>query len=181
MEMLKHALLFLFGEPHKAMYTGLTFTGVNFILDFFRKYDPPKKVKQIARGIGKKLLAYSAFVIIATRIDALAIGALMGWEGSTQFLVFLYILTREIRSIFDYIREQGIEIPGILSSRIEQVEQHANGNSGDMSGMSLSGEITGIHNMPVNTDPVSIDEKIAQLQQQMASLQNKNETGGERP
>lgn len=178
---LQKVLLFLFGAPHNVMYTAATFVGINFILDFFRKYEPPKTKKTLLHDILKRLLAYMAFIIIATRVDALAVDALFGWEGSTQFLVCLYIVAREIRVILDYIRAQGIDIPLILDSRIGQMERSET-QSGGFEAMNKS-----VHTMPTSheTDPVIIDAKLKSLKSQIAHIESlrtnkdNHKTGGD--
>jgi len=122
-EFLKRALLFLFGTPHNVMYSAAAFVGVNLVLDFFRRYEPPKRIKQILHEFLKRLLAYMAFIVIAARIDAHDVSAMFGWEGSTQLPVCLYIMAREIRVIFSFIREQGIDVPITLDNRVEQMKR----------------------------------------------------------
>lgn len=172
MTLLTKVLLFLFGAPHKVMYTAATFTAVNLILDFFRKYEPPKTKKEIFRDFLKRLLAYIAFIVIGTRVDGLAVDALFGWEGSTQFLVCLYIVAREIRVILDYIRQQGIDIPLILDNRIGQMERSE--TQGGFAPMSMT---------QADVDPAQIDVKIQNLKAQIDALKKANEeqntTGGE--
>lgn len=173
---LKKMLLFLFGVPHSVMYTAATFVGVNFVLDFFRKHEPPKKVKELLHEFLKRLLAYMAFIIIAARVDALGVDALYGWEGSAQFLVCLYVMAREIRVILNYIQQQGIAIPGILDSRIGQMERDEPENNNDFYTMSMSAQV----------DPEDIDRKIQGIKSQLSEVErlrntrnNESHNGGE--
>lgn len=165
-------LLFLFGASHNAMYTALTFTGLNIILDFVRKYEPPKGKKVILKDFLKRLLAYASFVIIATRIDSLAMNELFGWEGSTQFLVCLYIISREIKLILDYIRSQGIEIPFILETRVGQIREHSQGKPDNTDEFST---------MSIPAPPEAIDARIVTIKQQLADIERmrQNEKDGD--
>lgn len=169
---LSKVLLFLFGASHNAMYTALTFTGLNFILDFVRKYEPPKGKKDILKDFLKRLLAYAAFIIIATRIDSLAMDDLFGWNGSTQFLVCLYILSREIKLILNYIRGQGIEIPFILETRVGNMRDHSQGTPQNMD------EFTA---MSTPASPEVIDARISNIKQQLADIERmrQNEKDGD--
>lgn len=185
--LLKTVLLFLFGAPHKVMYTAMTFTGVNMILDFFRRYEPPKTKKQVLKDFFKRLLAYIAFVVIGARLDSLMVDSLFGWEGSTQMLVCLYIAGREIRIILDYIRQQGIDVPLILEQRAGQMERTETQAQGEVGVMGFREQMYGIHNMPTaSTDPAEIDAKIMHLKNQIESMEvlrkvneGQNTTGGE--
>lgn len=171
LETLKTILVFLVGTPHQALYTAATFLALNFVLDFFRKFEPPKKKMVILKESFKRLLAYLAFIIIATRIDSLAIDELFGWEGSTQFLVCLYILAREIRVILDFIRQQGINVPTILDDRINHVANLGKDNEG-----------VGEAQPQASTDitPENIDAKIQSLKEQLAAIEeSRNNDGGD--
>ena len=172
---IKEILLFLFGEPHPALYAAITFIVVNFILDFFRKHEPPKTKQEITENVIKRILAYMAFIIAAVRLDALALGSLFGWDGSTQLPVCLYTLSRELRQIFYYIESQGIEIPFILEKRTSQMK-HGGTEDNTFRGFhveDLRGEV----------DADELDEKLASLKGQMAYVellrQTNNIKGGE--
>jgi hypothetical protein len=178
MALVEKALLFLFGVPHKALYTAALFVGINFVLDFFRKYEPPKKVKQIIHEFVKRLLAYMAFLIIAARVDALELAAIFGWEGSSQYLVSLWVAAREIKVIFDYIRQQGIEIPGVLEARVGQFGQHGSQDPQQVppGEMGVQGFKSG-----TQVDPAQLHNKIEGIKAQLAqieALRNKNSDNG---
>lgn len=161
LELMKKALLFLIGPPNNVLYAAATFFMVNGVLDFFRKHDPPKTKAAILRGNLEKLLAYTAFLIIANRIDAMAIGHLFGWEGSTQLLVCIFLFAREVRLILDYIQGRGIQIPFILDTRLTQMEK------GELQSMQQGDEIM---------------QRLASLQEKMAYLQSlvENQKRGEK-
>lgn len=165
-EFLKKALLFLFGPPHNVLYSAAAFVGVNLVLDFFRKYEPPKKFKQIMHEFLKRLLAYMAFLIIANRVDALGVGMMFGWEGSTQLPVSLYIMAREIRVIFTFIREQGIDIPGVLEQRTGQMERNETQGGMTMGSMSVTATAAS------EINPHDIDRKIEGIKSQLAQIES---------
>lgn len=172
LETLKTIFTFLFGEPHNIMYTAGTFVAVNLVLDFFRKFEPPKKKKVILQEFIKRTLAYAAFLIIANRIDVLAIGEYLGWNGSTQMPVCLYIMAREIRVIFDYMRQQGIDIPSIFGNRLNQMENPDQDQYDAMGALSEPSQ---------SVTPDNIDAKIHSIKQQLTAIEESRKTnnGGE--
>lgn len=151
------------------MYSAATAMCLNFILDFARKYEPPKAKKVIFKEIIKRTLAYFSFVIIAVRIDELGIADLLDWTGSTQYIVCLYIAAREIRFILDYIRQQGITIPGVLDARVGNIQDKTNAFTS-----------TDTDRSSESIRPENIDAKIYSIKQQLEAIEeNIKNNGGE--
>jgi phage-related holin len=170
LDFLVRAFHFLFGKSHEAMYTAATLIVLNTILDFFRKYEPPKTKKDIFRSAVEKILAYMAFLILATRVDAMAVNALFGWEGSSQFLVCIYIVAREMRVILEYIRGRGIEIPGFLDARIGQLERYGSNTPEPPATTPVAKSAQG------EESELTLDEKIEKLKQQIAEIERVRQT-----
>lgn len=112
-------LLFVFGEFTKAFKTLLVFIPITTITLMFRskKNQYPKILKESL----KKLIAYLMFIIIAVRIDDLAINALFGWEGTTQLLVCLGLIAKELRQMIINIEKMGYKAPSVLTKRINEL------------------------------------------------------------
>ena len=114
--------VFLFGMPSQAMYTAATFTFLSIFLQMYDKFTKKQLDTDYIKSAIGIFLGYGAFLIIATRIDALAVDKVFGWQGSTQFLVCIYIIGRKAKEILIYIQSKGIPIPGVLAKRIEQMD-----------------------------------------------------------
>jgi len=125
-ELLHEIFIFLFGKPHQAMYAAATLTAINGLLNVYEEYKKDNLRKEFIEKNVFQFLGYGVFLIIATRMDALAVDAVFGWEGSTQFLVCIYIIGRKIKEILFYMQSKGIEIPGVLAKRIEQMSEEEN-------------------------------------------------------
>lgn len=121
MQILKQVFIFLFGQPHEAMYTAATLTALVFGMYFLGKYDPPKTKRQILRLVLERGFAYLAFLILANRIDQLAVDKMFEWQGATQFVVCMYIIGKKGKIILNFIRARGIEVPGVLDSRLDNM------------------------------------------------------------
>lgn len=125
-ELLYEIFIFLFGKPHQAMYAATTMTAINAMLNIYEEYKKDKLAKEFIEKNVFQFLGYGVFLIIATRMDALAVDAVFGWEGSTQFLVCIYIIGKKIKEILFYMQSKGLEIPGVLAKRIEQMSEEEN-------------------------------------------------------
>lgn len=71
----------------------------------------------------KKQTAYLIFVILAHRLDELAVDRMFGWQGSTQQLVCLALAVREGLPVLRKIGQwAGVVPPDVLTSRLSQME-----------------------------------------------------------
>lgn len=149
---------FIIGEPHRIMGTAFLIVVVNMVVDMYLT----KTVwKSISKGI-ERLFGYLAFIIIAVRIDDLFIDELFQWEGSTQFLVVLYVVGRELRKIVRYLEERfGFSIP-IINDRLDQME---GGRATPGSGWQD----------PSRPTPVDIDDRIDRLRTELYNLERRQE------
>lgn len=148
---LQNALLFLFGQPNNMMTSALTFIAAGFVLSLMMTYDPPKTKRQILKESLERYIAYAVFLVIAVRIDSLAIDSMMGWEGSSQSLVLLYIIGTQIQKVLQYFRSKGIEVPGFLAGRADQLRGPED---------------------PHAVNPAELQAKVESLKQQIESMQS---------
>lgn len=119
MDWLEKIMHFVIGKPHQTMGVAYLLVVLNIAVSYFRT----KAFKTSFRDGMEKMFAYTCFIIMANVLDMLAIDNLFGWEGSTQYMVCIYIVAREIRMISNYLTERyGISIP-ILDNRLSQMEQ----------------------------------------------------------
>lgn len=141
---------FLFGQLTNAFWTMIAFVGGNVVLGRFRKERLPWR--EYLSGEFKKLIIYLVFVMIANRIDELAVGPLYGWNGSTQLLVSLGLIAKELKTAFELFDELGVEVPFVLQKRTDQMYNGDNPNGS------------------MHIDPHTIDAKINELQQKLDRL-----------
>lgn len=119
LELLEKIMNFIIGKPHEVMGWAFLVVLVNIIVSSIRTKTIIPNIKE---GL-ETAFGYLAFIILANIIDRLAIDNLFGWTGSTQFMVCLFIVAREIRKIYSWLTERfGFTIP-ILDSRLSQMEQ----------------------------------------------------------
>lgn len=108
---------FFMGKPHKVMAYAYILLLMNIILTSFKG-----KSFHIVDHF-EKIFAYTMFIILGNIIDAIAVNAMFEWEGSTQFLICLYIISKEAAVIKNYLTAKyHINIP-ILNERLGQIEQ----------------------------------------------------------
>lgn len=73
--------------------------------------------------IGKRILSYFIFLLVANRMDVMGLNLLLGWQGNTQLLVAAWIAINELKNIFILVKQFGeIEPPAIISERMNQIE-----------------------------------------------------------
>lgn len=72
----------------------------------------------------KKIFAYFIFLVVAHRIDVLAVDRLFDWKGSTEYLVILGLAVREGKPLLIRIGAwAGVLPPELLTKRLDQMEQ----------------------------------------------------------
>lgn len=109
---------FVIGKPHKTMGMMYVLVLMNTIISMFQT----KNVRVSLSESLEKAVAYTVFIILGNFLDNLMINELFNWTGSTQFLICLYLVAREIKMIKDYLSQRyGIEIP-ILNERLTHLE-----------------------------------------------------------
>ena len=109
---------FIIGKPHKTMGMMYVLVLMNAIISMFQT----KNVRVSLSESLEKAVAYTVFIILGNFLDNLVINELFNWAGSTQFLICLYLVAREIKMVKDYLSQRyGIEIP-ILNERLTHLE-----------------------------------------------------------
>lgn len=106
------------GRLPELLYSAIAFILVNFLIDVACKR---RGLKVESAELGKKVLAYLAFLVIANRLDGLVINNLFGWYGSSQMITAIYIIGREIKIILKHVELLGVEPPPILERRVDDM------------------------------------------------------------
>lgn len=138
---------------------------VNFLIDSATKR---RGLKVEVIEVLKKLLAYLAFLVIANRLDVLVVDSLFGWHGSSQMLVCLYIIGREVKFILTQVGLLGVAPPPILERRINDLI-HGQTNPGYGYGSPSHPYQPGT---PPPSTGESLDREIYELQQRLKELQS---------
>lgn len=118
-ELLQSILHFVVGPVHKVLNTLILVTVLNTGIDLFLK----KGFKASVKNLGERLFAYTILIIVANRIDDLLVNDLFGWQGSTQFLVCLALVSRELKVITTYIYERFGIRTAILDRRLDDMAE----------------------------------------------------------
>jgi len=131
-------------------------------------------IRLVQQGLNKKTFAiilkrgitYLAYLAVAARLDTMGINNLLGWTGSSQFLVAIWVAAIEIKDIFKYVRTlSDIGGPPIMDGRLEQMEQgQVNPKTGYIDPISIDEQIIGLKD---NLDKL---HKVAELKNQIYSI-----------
>jgi hypothetical protein len=141
---------FIIGKPHKVMGMAYLMIVVNMVVQ-----KRTGSLKALLLDTGEKLIAYTAFIIIANMIDNLAIDSLSGWKGSTQFMVCIWIAVRNIRLVYNYLsKKYDMDIP-IIGERLTMLEKYRKTDS-----------------PTAKTGNDNIDDRIIQLRKELLELEN---------
>lgn len=116
-------ICFLLGQPTELFYTAITFALLNLFIKTTQQTTTKRTWASVIQFMKKDMLAYLSFIIIANRIDATGVGQLFGWYGETRILVVLWVISREIKQVLEFVvMSTGIKIPGILEKRLKEME-----------------------------------------------------------
>jgi hypothetical protein len=150
---------FVLGKIHRTMGWVYLLLLTNLILSFAKT----KKRDVLVTGGYEKATAYTAFIIMGNVLDQLLVNELIGWKGSTQFSVCLWLVSRELGLIRDYLNAKyKISIP-ILNERIGQLSTLGTKQDGEQ---------------PAEEPAVEVDQKIAQLKEELSKLENSKHASG---
>lgn len=147
---------FVIGKPHKTMGMMYVLVIMNMIISMFQT----KNVRVSLSESLEKAVAYTIFIILGNFLDNLVINELFNWTGSTQFLICLYLVAREMKMVKDYLSQRyGIEIP-ILNERIGQLE---------------NGQVNPTANWQDPNAKQSLDARIEALRQELKELEQQKQ------
>ena len=147
---------FIIGKPHKTMGMMYILVFMNMIISMFQT----KNVRVSLSESFEKAVAYTVFIILGNFLDNLIINQLFNWTGSTQFLICLYLVAREIKMVKDYLSQRyGIDIP-ILNERLTHLE---------------NSQINPTTNWQDPNTKQSLDARIEQLRQELQELEQQKQ------
>lgn len=140
---------FVMGRAHKAMGFAYLLMLMSMIVTSFQD----KKFKFSENA--EKMFAYTIFIMLGNVVDKLAVNAVFEWEGSTQFLICLFIVSKEATVVKNYLAlKYGIDIP-VLNERIEQLGR--------------------VGQRTRSADPDDLNSRISSLRRELGELEQKQE------
>lgn len=80
--------------------------------------------KEGAAGVLRRVIAYLVFLIVAHRLDELAVDRMFDWKGSTQYIITLGLCVTEGLPLLRRIGQWAdVTPPDVLTRRLSQMEQ----------------------------------------------------------
>lgn len=152
-ELIQQIYVFVLGEPNQMVGTVFLFILLNAGVSLFRK----EAFSKTFREAWEKVFAYLTLIIIANRMDAMAVNDLINWEGPTRLIACLYLFARECKLIMTYLKDKyGINIP-IINSRLDQMTKLGENEGWD------------------ETQPDNTDTRVRRLREELTLLERKAE------
>ncbi|MCX7610352.1 MAG: phage holin family protein [Ignavibacterium sp.] len=111
--------IFLFGSPNAVMYVCISMFFFNLLYGLMTEENKTAFVKMRF----KMLFGYAGLIFVGHQFDKINLVGSLGYEFSFAFILYVFVMSKEIRMIFDYIEKLGISIPSFLKTTVEQIEE----------------------------------------------------------